>query len=452
MPHPVIIAPVKRSRVLWGMTVLVALIALLATPAARGQNKFKLKPGTGGQVCFDCHQDLAEKLKAKFVHTPVKTGNCVGCHSPHTSAHGKLLSASPSALCLTCHPNVLPEKAVSSHQVVVQGNCVKCHDPHASDNKANLLKTGNDLCVTCHKTIGDAIAKVKFKHVPASNDCLSCHNPHASDSSTHLLKKPVPALCVECHNPDNQRFTKQHVDYPVARANCVSCHDPHGSNTAAILFDTVHPPVASKRCNQCHNAATAAEPFATRRPGFELCRGCHSTMMNETFSKNRVHWPLVDKTGCLSCHEAHASRQKKLLNVAEAGLCGRCHLDTIDWQKKLAEKAAQDKAARKPRGEKGSFTHEPVQTGSCLACHQPHASDSARLMRQPSTVEGCGTCHDWLKHTSHPMGEKYVDMRNKNLSVDCLSCHQAHGTGYRYMITFPNTTELCVQCHKRLRR
>ena len=441
-----------RPRLVWVMVGLV-LASLLAALAAHGQNKFRLKPGAGGQVCLNCHPNMAEKLKGKFVHTPVKTGNCAGCHSPHTSAHGKLLSASPGALCRTCHANVIPEKAVSGHKVVLEGNCVKCHDPHASNNKANLLKTGNDLCVSCHKAVGDTIAKVAFKHVPVSANCLSCHNPHASEKAPHLLKSPVPALCTQCHKPDSPRFTRQHVDYPVARANCVSCHDPHGSNVAGILFDTVHPPVASKRCNQCHDAATAAEPFATRRAGFELCRGCHSSMMNETFGKNRIHWPLMDKAGCLSCHQPHAARQKKLLKVAGADLCGQCHRDTIDWQVKLGEKAAQEKAAAgRVRAEKGAFTHEPVQGGSCLTCHQPHASDSARLMRQASIVEGCGACHDWLKHNSHPMGEKYRDMRNKNLPVDCLSCHKAHGTGYRHMITFPTPTELCVQCHKQLRR
>ena len=441
-----------RRRILWVALALI-LASWLAAPATRGQNKFRLKPGATGQVCLDCHTDLAEKLKGKFVHTPVKAGNCVGCHSPHTSTHGKLLSASPGALCLTCHPQVIPEKVVSGHKVAVEGNCVKCHDPHASANKANLLRTGNDLCVSCHKTVGDAVVKASFKHVPVSTDCLSCHNPHASDKAPHLLKNPVPSLCLQCHKPDNPRFTRQHVDYPVARANCVSCHDPHGSSTAGILFDTVHPPVASKRCAQCHEPATAAQPFQTRRPGFELCRGCHSAMVNEAFSKSRIHWPLLDQKGCLSCHQPHAARQKKLLNVAEARLCGQCHKDTIDWQQKLAEKATQEKAAAsKIRSEKGTFTHEPVQSGSCLACHQPHASDSLRLMRQASVVEGCGGCHDWLKHNSHPMGDKYLDMRNKNLSVDCLSCHQAHGTGYRYMINFPTPTELCVQCHKQLRR
>lgn len=440
-----------RSRALW-MALLLVLLPWLAAPVAHGQNPFRLKPGAAGKICLDCHPEFQAKLRNKFVHTPVKTGACSGCHSPHTSAHGKLLAAPTSAICLTCHASVVPAGARSRHKVAVEGQCVACHDPHASNTKGLLVKAGNDLCVSCHKAITDTIATVKFKHLPVSDGCLNCHNPHGSDTADRLLAKPMPALCVECHKPDSASFARQHVNYPVARANCVSCHDPHGSNTAGLLFDTVHPPVAARRCNQCHNAATSAEPFATRRPGFELCRGCHGAMVNETFSKNRVHWPLVDRTGCLNCHEAHASRQKKLLNVEQASLCGGCHKDTIGWQVKLAAKEAQERAAAKGQVDKGAFGHAPIQKGNCSACHLPHASDSARLMRQDSVIEGCGACHDWLKHSSHPMGPKYADLRNKNLSLDCLSCHRAHGTGYRYLMTFPTTTDLCVQCHRQLRR
>jgi predicted CXXCH cytochrome family protein len=442
-----------RRRVVRALLILtaLALFSSLAAPVAHAQNKFRLKPGADGKLCLDCHSDFREKLKSKYVHTPVKAGECAGCHNPHTSAHGKLLSESSSTVCLTCH-DVLPAKATSTHKVVVEGKCVTCHDPHASNNKANLRKAGNDLCIGCHKGVGDAIAKVQFKHLPVSENCLSCHNPHASEKSTHLLSSAVPTLCVSCHKPDGPSFTRQHVNYPVGRTNCVSCHNPHGSNTAGLLFDTVHAPVASKRCGQCHNAATSAEPFATRRPGFELCRGCHSDMMNATFGKNHVHWPLVDKTGCLNCHRPHAAPQKKLLKVEERNLCGQCHTDTLQYQARLAEKAQQEKPTSKAQVEKGALTHAPIQDGNCSACHLPHASDGPRLMREASIVETCATCHDWLKHTTHPMGDKFRDMRNRNLSVDCLSCHRSHGTGYRYMITAATATDLCVQCHKQLRR
>jgi len=425
---------------------------LTPAPPTPGQNPYRLKPGASGKACLECHTEFADKLKSRFVHTPVKAGNCAGCHSPHTSNHGKLLAASPNAICVTCHTAVIPAKAASTHKVAMEGHCVTCHDPHASNNKANLQKAGNDLCVTCHKGLTDTIAKAKFPHAPVTTGCLNCHNPHASGTAEHLLKAAVPALCVQCHRPDSPSFTRQHLNYPVGKANCASCHNPHGSNTAAILYDTVHPPVAAKRCNQCHAAPTAAEPFATRRGGFELCRGCHTDMINETFAKSRVHWPVVDKTGCLSCHEPHASRQKKLLNVPTAALCGRCHKDTLDRQARLAQKAAQENTASKIKVDKGAFTHDPVSQGNCTACHAPHASDSAFLMRKASVVEGCGGCHDWIKHNAHPMGDKTLDPRNKNNAVNCLSCHRSHGTGNRYLITAVGVTELCTQCHKQLKR
>ena len=440
--------------VLRWVSLSLVIFSFLTVSTARAQqpNKYKLKPGAEGKLCLSCHADFAEKLKSKFVHTPVKTEECTGCHNPHTSNHGKLLSASTKTICVTCHDQIIPAKPVSTHQVVVEGNCVKCHDPHASNAKGNLLQAGNVLCANCHKTMTDALAKVKFKHNPVEAGCLNCHDPHASGKSAHLLKTAMPGLCLDCHKSDSPRFQQQHLNYPVAKANCVSCHNPHGSNMAGILFDTVHSPVASKRCTQCHDPATSQTPFKTRRPGFELCRGCHSTMMNEAFSKSRIHWPLVDQTGCMHCHEPHASTEKKLLRFEEARLCGTCHKDTMEWQARLAEKAKQERAALKGRPERGVFTHQPVQDGACSTCHRAHASDNQHLMAEASVVEGCGACHDWLKHTSHPMGEKYADPRNKNLKLNCLSCHRAHGTGYRYMITFPTTTDLCVQCHTRFTR
>jgi predicted CXXCH cytochrome family protein len=210
--------------------------------------------------------------------------------------------------------------------------------------------------------------------------------------------------------------------------------------------------VASLRCNQCHEAATSPTPFKTRRPGFELCRGCHAPMINETFSRNRIHWPLVDRIGCLNCHEPHAARINNLLIADMTTLCGRCHIDVTDTQIKLAEKEKQENLAAKNQVIKGAITHKPIQEGACMACHLPHSSDNVYLFKQASIIDGCGGCHDWLKHSSHPMGEKLVDPRNKNLRVNCLSCHRSHGTGYRYLIPYPDVTDLCVQCHKQFKR
>lgn len=417
------------------------------------QNKYKLKPGASGNLCLECHDRFKDKLKSQFVHTPVKSGECSECHNPHTSSHGKLLYEDINKVCFKCHEQVVPSKMKSVHNAVIEGNCVKCHDPHASNNKFNLLKAGNELCFSCHKAMGDTIAKVRFKHSPVEKGCLNCHDPHGSAKGDHLLKDNLASLCGACHKPDNPAFVKQHMNYPVGKTDCSSCHDAHGSDSAGILYANVHAPVASKSCSQCHEASNAPTPFKTKRPGYELCRGCHSNVMNEIFSKNRVHWPIFDRVGCLNCHQPHASTQKKLLNDGMVNLCGKCHSDTLEKQRKLGALAKRERAAA-PKGEpeRGDLTHQPVQEGNCGACHSPHASDSIFLMDKASVTDLCGTCHDWQKHSSHPIGEKVTDTRNKNLTMDCLSCHRAHGTEYRWMLTFKTTTDLCVQCHVRYKR
>ena len=419
---------------------LLAIMALLfgfGAVARAGQDsavKFKLKPGAAGKVCLNCHVNVQDTVKKKFVHTPLKAGDCAGCHNPHTSSHGKLLAAETKNICALCHASVVPAGARSVHKVVAEGSCMKCHDPHASDSKFNLFKGGNDLCAGCHKEMGEKVGKVRFKHHPVTKSCLTCHGPHASEKNASLLTKDVPALCVGCHKIDKPTFVKAHMGYPVAAARCTGCHDPHGSDTAGLLYNNVHKPIANKMCNQCHEEAGSPKPLKLKKEGTELCKTCHSGMVNQTFGKNRMHWPLLSKEGCLTCHNPHASRQKKLLAQDTLTLCGSCHQDTIKRQEKSVTK------------------HQPIMSGDCGACHDPHGGDGVFLFKQASVVDMCGSCHDWHKHSTHPIGDKVRDPRNKNLSVQCLSCHRSHGTEYKHFIPFATTTELCTQCHDNFRR
>jgi len=423
-----------KTRIL--LILLIVTCSLAATVIRTdAQDKFKLKPGAQGKICLGCHTTFSERLKNAFVHTPLKQGECIGCHSPHTSSHGKLLAADTSKICYTCHEAVIPEKSKSSHKVVAEGGCVKCHDPHAAANKFNLKLAGNKLCVECHKELGDAIDKAKRKHKPVSAGCLTCHDPHGSTAALHLLKKDVPGLCKDCHQTDKPFFLKAHQNYPVANARCTVCHNPHGSSRSALLYDTVHVPVANKMCNQCHEEPTSATPFKTKKTGFELCRGCHYDMVNSALSKNRIHWPLVDRRGCLNCHNPHASKQAALLNGnSMTSVCGGCHQDTITRQEKALSK------------------HNPVEQGMCTTCHSPHASDNVLLLKEKDVIALCSTCHDFTHHSSHPIGEKAIDPRNKNLTLDCLSCHKSHGSDQKRLAHFQFGMDLCVQCHEQLKR
>ncbi len=398
------------------------------------ESKFHLKPGAQQKVCLTCHADFEEKLKKAYIHTPIKKTGCTACHNPHTSNHEKQLAADVSALCLTCHKQILPQGARSTHKVAAEGKCVQCHDPHSSNNKFNLRAAGNELCAGCHKEKIDAIAKVKFKHNPVEKSCVNCHSPHASAGAASLLKDEVPGLCKDCHLTDKPIFAKQHMDYPVGNSKCTMCHNVHGSNKAGMIYNTAHPPIATKMCNQCHEGPGSSTPLALKKKGFELCRGCHNSKVNDMFSQNRLHWPVLGKDGCLNCHSPHASSQQGLLNAPMIQLCGKCHADTL------------------ARQEQSPTKHEPIKEGMCTVCHSPHASNNVLLTTQASTIELCGQCHDWQKHSTHPIGEKIVEKRNKNLTMGCLSCHRSHGTEYKHMIPFATITELCTQCHVEYKR
>jgi DmsE family decaheme c-type cytochrome len=423
-------------------TVLIISALLVAAPAHSEENKFKLKKGAKGALCLKCHETFQAKLEKQSVHTPVKIGECSGCHNPHTSPHGQLLDAAGDKICFDCHKKMMVEDARSSHKVVIEGNCVKCHDPHASGNKFVLLKAGNELCFDCHKDVNDKLKKIRFRHKPVNENCISCHNPHSSEKFDYLLKNDIPPLCLECHKTDKPAFKRQHSNYPVADSKCNKCHDSHGSNKPVILFDDVHEPVAKKKCNECHQEPGSQFPIATKKEGVELCRVCHNDMIEETFDKNRVHWPLVDNTGCLNCHNAHAAKQKKLLRGSVISVCGTCHSDTVELQ---------EISKNNP---KNTTLCKPIREGNCISCHSPHASDTVLLAAKPSmSFDVCGSCHEWQSHSTHPLGEKVVDQRNKNLTVDCMSCHRACGTGNNpKMSQFKTVTETCVQCHEELRR
>ena len=422
---------------------LVLLTLALAAPEAKpakaaapsGQAaKFKLKPGATGQVCLDCHGDFQDVVKKASVHTPVKSRDCSGCHNPHASDHGKLLAAEPGQVCALCH-DVVPANAKSKHKVISDKGCSACHDAHASANKYQLLKPQAELCGSCHKPITDGAAKSKYKHKPLEQQgCVACHEPHGSAKAGHLLKGEVPALCLGCHKTTTPIFAKAHLNYPVAKSNCTSCHDPHGSDKRGMLYNKVHPPVAKMMCGACHEPAGSANPLATKEQAPQLCKACHGPKMAEMLDKKRVHQPVLEGKSCLTCHGPHASRQNGLLRANAVVVCGTCHADTIRRSEKALEK------------------HEPVETGNCAACHDPHGGGGALLFVKQDRVELCAQCHDWAQHSTHPIGAKAIDPRNKNLRLDCLSCHRAHGTEFKKLMPYGTQTELCVKCHETYRR
>ena len=427
---------------------VILLIGLLMAMAFAGPgyaaHDVRLKPGAKGKQCLKCHEKQKKDFARRSTHPLLKSAECTGCHDPHTSSQKNLLIEDPKTLCNRCHAKVLPENSRSRHKVVVEGNCGKCHDSHGSDNRFLLKKSGNELCLECHGQIGQQLKEIKFPHKPMTEDkgCLNCHTPHASTEAAHLLKNEAAALCTACHKTNRPIFARRHMNYKVNNSNCSSCHNAHGSNKRDILYDTVHAPVAEKKCQQCHNDPGAPDALEVKKKGTALCLQCHQTMIEGVYAKKQIHWPLADSTACLNCHNPHGSKTAKLLNGPQSKVCGQCHDDTVKLQQWSIANPANKHLC------------EPIRKGTCSSCHDPHAADNFLLMRKENISIGvCGECHEWESHSTHPIGEKVIDQRNKNLSVECLSCHLGCGTGNKpSMMPFDNTYELCVQCHVERRR
>src|SRR5574337_78146 len=89
------------------------------------ESKFRLKPGAELKLCLTCHPQFEDLLKKPSVHTPIKKSGCIACHSPHTTRYPKQLNADVSVLCLTCHDQILPKGARSTHRVALEGKCIE---------------------------------------------------------------------------------------------------------------------------------------------------------------------------------------------------------------------------------------------------------------------------------------------------------------------------------------
>jgi predicted CXXCH cytochrome family protein len=229
-------------------------------------------------LCFTCHEQ--SEIKKEHMHPPVKDGDCLACHNPHSSKNLYLLSAPVPGLCFSCHNDMKSnyEAAAVKHTPVLEGkSCRTCHFPHSSDEKKLMVKAQPDLCFTCHDkaiTVGDRVIPDMKTLVTTSktvhgaidnNGCSVCHNPHASDNKFLLAKafptgnysaasKEIYNLCMDCHEAtlftdsattestgfrDKERNLHfVHVNKAKGRT-CINCHDVHASNNLYLIADKV---------------------------------------------------------------------------------------------------------------------------------------------------------------------------------------------------------------------
>jgi predicted CXXCH cytochrome family protein len=220
------------------------------------------------EFCLECHSDLT---KVKVVHKAI-TDACMDCHTnmdgtktPHQYT-GKFrfgLGSEEPKLCLSCHAKVVAKK-INTHKAIERG-CTVCHDPHSSRHKKLLKATVSTLCQSCHdkKNFAGTV-----NHAPVKEGkCNSCHNTHASDNP-FLLHKPPAESCLECHKEIKDQphvvsgFTRK--SHPLGNEAeqspdplrpgktfyCGSCHEPHKSDFPKLV--RLDPKMGTMACQKCH--------------------------------------------------------------------------------------------------------------------------------------------------------------------------------------------------------
>lgn len=321
-------------------------------------HKFKLSVEKD-ELCFGCHDGSRDMMLQEHLHTPAAEGNCVGCHDPHQSNYKFSLKGQAADLCFNCHDrSAFTDEYV--HGPVAAGDCNVCHDPHASAFENQLMSPKEDICMTCHE---EKREKMNSRHVhqPVEEDCTNCHNPHA-EKSKYMLPASTPDLCFGCHSDILEASTSTHKHDPVAAGRCGECHDSHASDYPRLF------------------------PKAQ----FDLCLSCHEDLAEYVNSQEHLHGPIKDGD-CNACHQPHGSEYSHILrhyfpdefytpySTENYAICFECHNKDValdSTTKTLTDFRNNDINLHY------THVHKDVKGRSCKACHEPHASNQGKHVRE----------------------------------------------------------------------
>lgn len=170
---------------------------------------------------------------------------------------------------------------------------------------------GMDACADCHEKTVKNFARSSHARVNAKSGklagmsgCESCHGPaslhvDADDKdkkATIVNPGKSAAQCFRCHFDKEIEF---HLPYthPVlqGKITCSDCHDPHGSD------------------------ARKPKGLAIARIN-DTCMECHREQ-----ARTHVYEHEALREGCVTCHNAHGSINKKMLTETDNNLCLKCH-------------------------------------------------------------------------------------------------------------------------------
>ncbi|MHB9002729.1 MAG: cytochrome c3 family protein [Coriobacteriia bacterium] len=458
----------KHQSKRWLLLLLLLLLLLCAVTTVVdtwvNQGPEQARFVTRNLECLQCHTELIPDFGKASVHNPFMLKECTVCHTRHgrevertilsgirrtwerartlirwlplkwilgsfqgvagatDSESSKVVSttreqvkgaesylvADIDELCWICHGDMGSMLQMDyPHNPFQKGYCTTCHDPHASDHGRLLVQEEKNLCVTCHP-VASWMAKDQLHPPFEGRFCTNCHQPHASEWKG-VLNNRQRDLCFMCHPSVALLSSKAYQHNPFEYDNCTGCHDPHSANYEPLLL--------ADQSNVCY--------------------ACHPEIQRD-FLKASHHPVGTVKLECADCHNPHAADHGALIVAEDNALCYKCHATAIQ------------------------ATYDPSGHGTakvlCIGCHTPHGSLYEPILRN-SNPDLCLACHPARRYdgrNTHPVRPVSYDMLARR-GINCTtSCHNPHGTKYRFMLQVPYGSHgygqdyICLLCHTRV--
>jgi DmsE family decaheme c-type cytochrome len=224
---------------------------------------------------------------------------------------------------------------------------------------------GSQTCEGCHGQVFKKfqasphwITAQETNATPGAHGCEACHGPGSAhvdgggDKTKIFTFKGVSSeqinqRCLACHQNSQEHGNWARGMHATNGVACTDCHSPHHAMVEKALLTEKTPQL----CYRCHNPVKA-----------EFARPFH----------HRVNEGLVQCTECHNVHGAYHLAHSLRTTPEQDQVCYRCHTDK---QGPFA------------------FEHEPVKTAGCMACHTPHGSVNARLLKTSQINLLCLQCH-----------------------------------------------------------
>jgi len=237
--------------------------------------------------------------------------------------------------------------------------CTSCHDLKETRKNEKLGTESQESCASCHRNLVENAPWQHSTHI--NKQCLTCHLQSSTPRRFGFPAGKLEESCFACHTGKRKWRSLKHLHGPLNVGGCAVCHNPHGDKHRYNLWAEgnrelcitchgdkevrpgknmpvryVHGIIPGSGCIACHDPHATDQPYMLLKPINELCVGCHQGLANMQRGHPVSGHPISGvrerrregrELSCASCHDPHGSPYRSLLIGSNMGgqICRECH-------------------------------------------------------------------------------------------------------------------------------